>query len=58
MGEYDDASKTLLQAIAVFESLRSGLSDAQKRSLADTQASAYLFLQASLVAPRQTDAAL
>ncbi len=58
MGEYAKATKTLLQAIAFFESLRSGLNDAHKISISDTQASAYLFLQASLVAQKKTNMAL
>ena len=53
-----EAEKTLRDAVKISESLRSGLADADKVSLFDTQVNPYRFLQQALVAQDKTDAAL
>jgi CHAT domain-containing protein/Flp pilus assembly protein TadD len=58
LGQYADAEKTLFAAIEVLESLRPGLTDADKISIFDTQASTYRLLQQALVAQNKTNTAL
>ncbi len=53
-----EAEKTLREGVKISESLRSGLTDADKVSLFDTQVNPYRFLQQVLVAQKKTDAAL
>ncbi len=58
LGQYPDAEKTLFAAIEVLESLRPGLTDANKVSIFETQAQTYRFLQQALVARNKTSIAL
>ncbi|MGI0493757.1 tetratricopeptide repeat protein [Alkalinema pantanalense CENA528] len=53
-----EAESTLQTAIAVQESLRTGLTDRNKISIADTQKNAYRLLQQVLIAQKQPEAAL
>jgi CHAT domain-containing protein len=53
-----EAEPLLRSAIARFESMRTGLTDANKVSLADTQNLTYQFLQATLVQQNRLEAAL
>ncbi|RMG07477.1 MAG: CHAT domain-containing protein [Cyanobacteria bacterium J055] len=55
---YDEAAETLLEAIEVYESLRPGLTDANKVSLFDTQAESYRLLQQTYIALDRPEAAL
>jgi CHAT domain-containing protein len=57
-GQYADAETTLIAAIQVWESLRPGLTDADKVLIFETQAGTYRFLQQALVAQKKTDKAL
>ncbi len=57
-GQRSEAEKTLRQAIAILESLRPGLSDAEKVSLFETQTKTYAVLQQVLIAGQQSNAAL
>jgi len=57
-GKYPDAEKTLFAAIEILESLRPGLTDEQKISIFETQASTYGFLQQTLIAQNKTNKAL
>jgi CHAT domain-containing protein len=58
LGQYPNAEKTLFAAIEVRESLRPGLTDANKVSIFETQAHTYRFLQQALVAQNKTNTAL
>ncbi|MEG3956463.1 CHAT domain-containing tetratricopeptide repeat protein [Microcoleus sp. herbarium2] len=57
-GNLSAAETTLLDSIKVLESLRSGLDDAKKVSIFDTQTSPYLYLQKVLIAQNKTQEAL
>ncbi|OLP15565.1 hypothetical protein BST81_25485 [Leptolyngbya sp. 'hensonii'] len=57
-GRYAEASQTLLQAVTVVESLRPGLSDANKVSIFETQSRTYSYLQQVLLAQNKIAAAL
>lgn len=57
-GKFTDASTTLQDGIKVLESLRPGLSDANKVSLFETQSSSYRFLQKALVSQNKINEAL
>jgi CHAT domain-containing protein/Tfp pilus assembly protein PilF len=58
LGQYPDAEKSLFAAIEVLESLRPGLTDANKVSIFETQAFIYRSLQQVLVAQNKTNSAL
>jgi CHAT domain-containing protein/Flp pilus assembly protein TadD len=58
LGKYLDAEKKLLAAVEIWESLRGGLTDDQKVSIFENQASSYQFLQQSLVAQNKLKPAL
>lgn len=58
LGQYADAEKKLFAAIEVSESLRPGLTDADKVSIFETQAITYCFLQQALIAQNKTNTAL
>ncbi|OUC14265.1 MAG: hypothetical protein B0A82_13385 [Alkalinema sp. CACIAM 70d] len=53
-----EAESTLRSAIAIHESLRTGLVDRNKISIADTQKNAYINLQKVLIAQNKPEAAL
>ncbi|WP_347278014.1 CHAT domain-containing tetratricopeptide repeat protein [Alkalinema sp. FACHB-956] len=53
-----DAESTLRSAIAIQESLRTGLTDRNKISIADTQKDAYINLQKVLIAQNKPEVAL
>jgi CHAT domain-containing protein len=53
-----EAESSLRSAIQIWESLRSGLNDSNKISLAETQAAAYPVLQEILIRQNRPDAAL
>lgn len=55
---YDEAAATLLQSIEVYESLRPGLTDANKVSLFDTQGESYRLLQQVYIALDRLETAL
>ncbi|MEB3338950.1 MAG: CHAT domain-containing tetratricopeptide repeat protein [Leptolyngbyaceae bacterium] len=57
-GQLAAATQTLQAATQVFESLRVGLTDANKVSIFETQSYTYSLLQQVLVAQQQTEAAL
>ncbi|MBD1861121.1 MULTISPECIES: CHAT domain-containing tetratricopeptide repeat protein [Trichocoleus] len=57
-GQQSEAEKTLRQAIAILESLRPGLTDAEKVSIFETQQKTYGTLQQTLIAHKQTNPAL
>ncbi|BBD62795.1 TPR repeat-containing protein (plasmid) [Nostoc sp. HK-01] len=57
-GKLSEAEKSLFKAIEVSESLRTGLNDANKVSIIDTQKNVYLNLQRVLAAENKTDQAL
>lgn len=57
-GQYPEAEKQLSQAINVLESLRPGLSDANKVSIFETQVKSYRWLEEVLVAQQKPAAAL
>ncbi len=57
-GKLEAAQQSLEKAIAITESLRPGLSDANKVSIFDTQAGIYTILQQILVSANQPEAAL
>ncbi|MGB3516153.1 MAG: CHAT domain-containing tetratricopeptide repeat protein, partial [Elainellaceae cyanobacterium] len=57
-GQFSQAESTLRQSLEVFESLRTGLSDDQLISIADTQAQAYANLERALTAQNKTAEAL
>ncbi|WP_339378407.1 CHAT domain-containing protein [Calothrix sp. NIES-2100] len=57
-GKYTDAEKTLFTAVQTWEFLRNGLSDDQKISIFENQATSYQLLQQALVAQNQSNAAL
>lgn len=57
-GQQSEAEKTLRQAIAILESLRPGLTDAEKVSIFETQQKTYGTLQQTLIAQKQTNPAL
>ena len=56
--KYQDASQTLESSVAIFESLRPGLRDEQKISLAESQKFTYDLLQQAYVALQKPDRAL
>jgi CHAT domain-containing protein/Tfp pilus assembly protein PilF len=58
LNRYAEAESSLRSAIVVFESLRTGLSDANKVSLAQTQSLSYQVLQVVLAKQNQSEAAL
>jgi CHAT domain-containing protein len=58
LGKHGEAETHLREAIATWESLRSGLTDNQKISIAETQANTYRLLQSVLVQQNRSDAAL
>jgi CHAT domain-containing protein/tetratricopeptide (TPR) repeat protein len=58
LGQYGDAEKHLLNAVEILESLRPGLTDANKVSIFETQAHTYRFLQQALVAQNKINDAL
>jgi CHAT domain-containing protein/tetratricopeptide (TPR) repeat protein len=58
INQFSQAENVLQQSIEVFESLRTGLSDNQLISIADTQARAYANLELALTAQDKTDEAL
>jgi len=58
LGRYLDAERTLIAAIAVLESMRPALTDADKVSIFETQADTYRLLQQALIAQKKTDKAL
>ena len=58
INKYPDAEKNLFAAINIWESLRGGLTDDQKVSIFETQASTYRYLQTVLIAQNKTIAAL
>ncbi len=57
-GRLTEAAKTLSTAVEVLESLRPGLSDANKVSIFETQALTYRLLQQAMIAQNKTNAAL
>ncbi|MBD2337077.1 tetratricopeptide repeat protein [Calothrix sp. FACHB-156] len=57
-GQYSEAEKNLFAAIDIWETLRPGLSDAQKIAFIDTQANTYRFLIQCLIFQNKIDAAL
>ncbi|HEY9834489.1 MAG TPA: CHAT domain-containing tetratricopeptide repeat protein [Stenomitos sp.] len=57
-GNPQEATQTLQEAIEVLESLRPGLSDANKVSIFETQDHTYRVLQKALIAQNKIDAAL
>ncbi len=57
-GKLESAQQSVEKAIATTESLRPGLSDANKVSIFDTQAGIYTILQQILIARNQPEAAL
>jgi len=57
-GKFTDASTTLQEGIKVLESLRPGLSDANKVSLFETQSLSYRFLQKALISQKKNNEAL
>ncbi|HEY9805495.1 MAG TPA: tetratricopeptide repeat protein, partial [Candidatus Obscuribacterales bacterium] len=57
-GQHSEAEKTLRQAIGILESLRPGLTDAEKVSIFETQQKTYGTLQQTLIAQKQTNPAL
>lgn len=57
-GKFTDSEAPLRQSIQTFESLRQGLEDSQKISIADTQRNPYTTLQQVLIAQKRPDAAL
>ncbi len=58
LGNFKEAERHLRSAIGVWESLRTGLTDTQKISIAETQARTYRLLQVVLVGQNRSDAAL
>jgi CHAT domain-containing protein/lipopolysaccharide biosynthesis regulator YciM len=58
LGQLTEAEAALRSAITIWESLRTGLTDQNKVSLAETQAKTYRLLQIVLVHQKRTDAAL
>ncbi|MBD2354767.1 tetratricopeptide repeat protein [Tolypothrix sp. FACHB-123] len=58
LGEYANAEKSLFAAIEILESLRPGLTDADKVSLFEQQAFTYRFLQQALIAQNKINSAL
>jgi CHAT domain-containing protein/Flp pilus assembly protein TadD len=56
--QYPDAEKNLFAAIEIWESLRTGLTDANKVSIFETQANTYRFLQSTLIAQNKITSAL
>ncbi|MBD2194159.1 MULTISPECIES: CHAT domain-containing tetratricopeptide repeat protein [Calothrix] len=56
--DYDKAEKTLLAALEIWESLRQGLTDAQKISIFENQAKSYRLLQEVLIAQNKINSAL
>jgi CHAT domain-containing protein/Tfp pilus assembly protein PilF len=57
-GQLAEATETLQKTIEVWESLRPGLTDESKISIADTQATTYRLLQQALIARGEKEAAL
>ncbi|MER3492866.1 MAG: Fis family transcriptional regulator [Mastigocladus sp. ERB_26_2] len=57
-GKLADASKSLYEAIALYESLRAGLTDQNKISIFEIQAYTYRLLQQTLITQNQPEAAL
>ncbi|MGI8504425.1 MAG: CHAT domain-containing protein, partial [Hassallia sp.] len=57
-GKLSLAESTLIEGIKVYESLRGGLEDINKVSIADTQINTYIILQQVLIAENKTDTAL
>ncbi|MEG4589469.1 CHAT domain-containing tetratricopeptide repeat protein [Microcoleus sp. MOSTC5] len=57
-GSFEEATKKLMAAVEVWESLRPGLTDENKVSLFERQAETYSFLQQALIAQNKTEAAL
>ncbi|MBD2205887.1 tetratricopeptide repeat protein [Calothrix sp. FACHB-1219] len=58
LGEYANAEKNLFAAIDILESLRPGLTDADKVSFFEQQAFTYRFLQQALIAQNKINSAL
>lgn len=58
LGQYANAEQALFSSIGVLESLRPGLTDADKISIFETQAQTYSLLQKALVAQNKTTTAL
>ncbi len=58
MGNYQKASENLYQAIEILDSLRPGLSDANKVAIFETQDHTYRSLQKALIAQNKIDEAL
>lgn len=58
LGKLADAETNLRQSIQVFESLRQGLGNSQKVSIADIQTSPYITLQQVLIAQKRVEPAL
>lgn len=56
--DYAQASTALAKAVEIWESLRPGLTDANKVSLFETQVMTYAHLQTALIAQKQSDQAL
>lgn len=56
--DYSKASNALAKAVAIWESLRPGLTDANKVSLFETQVITYSYLQTALIALEKPDQAL
>lgn len=56
--DYSKASNALAKAVAIWESLRPGLTDTNKVSLFETQVITYSYLQTALIALEKTDQAL
>ncbi|WP_243713886.1 tetratricopeptide repeat protein [Nostoc sp. 106C] len=57
-GKYPEAEKTLFTAVEIWESLRPGLTDAQKISLFENQTITYRSLQQCLIAQNKINSAL
>lgn len=57
-GEFAEATKNLLRAVIIWESLRTGLSDAGKVQFLETQSVTFQLLQSSLVAQDRVNEAL
>jgi len=58
ISQFVEAETALTQSIEIFESLRTGLPDAQLISIADTQARTYANLESALIAQNKTTEAL
>ena len=58
LNQYVNAEQTLFVAIDILESLRPGLTDNDKVSIFEKQASSYRFLQTALIAQNRTKTAL